>query len=172
MWLGSRAHVHRIVGILTDYTIYATSEYLPIPTPRKRLRVSPFLNFSAMNLSKGRTMTDNRPLDAWRTESALKKCPHVLHRMSESPVPISMMRNSNSCEVIDSSCRKNLSWMARLVTALSEHPWVRIESIRRLRQRERSTLSGTSAQHFHISLVPADKGINRAHRLGALITSW
>ena len=152
--------------------IYATSEHSPIPTPRKRVRVSPFLNFSAMNLSNGRTMTDNRPLEAWSTESAPKKCPHALHRMSESPGPISTTRNSNSRELIDPSCRKNLSWMARLVTALSEHPWVRIESMRRLWQRERSTLSGTSAPHFRVSLVPTDEWANLAHRLGSLITSW
>jgi len=49
-------------------------EYLPIPTPRKRLGVSPFLNFSAMNLSKGRT-ADGCPLVAWSTRSALKNVP-------------------------------------------------------------------------------------------------
>jgi len=79
--------------------------------------------------------------------------------MSESPGPISMRRNSNSWEAIDSSRRNNISCVARLVTALSEHPSVRIETIRRLRQRERFTLSGISAPHFHVSLVPAGEGI-------------
>ena len=141
------------------------------PQPRKRAKTHPFLKVSVMNFLSGSITMDNRPHETWSAEDALKKCPHALYCMSESPGLASITINSNSREAIVSISRKNFPFVTRLVSIPSQYPLVQIESMRRLRHRERSMLSGTPARYFRVSLILIWGRVNRVYRLGSPTTS-